>query len=90
MTSQTLTEHVCRIAEVIWGEHWRPQASDALDVDMRTLQHIKNAEKSGEESLHSGDVLARLEEFTVRVLKMVGSAHAALGGSGEANQSRIK
>lgn len=79
MKTPTLTENVCRISEQIWGEHWCPQVSDALDIDMRTLQRIKSAGKAGEDSLDSGDAFAAIEEFTVRVLKMVGAAHATLG-----------
>lgn len=90
MKTQTLTEHVCRIAEEIWGDYWCQQASEALDIDMRTLQRIKSAEKAGEESLHSGDALAAIEEFTVRVLKMVGAAHATLAREDEPPQPRIK
>jgi hypothetical protein len=80
MATQTTTAHVCRIVETIWGEHWRQPASDALDIDIRTLQRIENADQSGEESPDTGDVLAAIEDFTVRVLKMVGAAHATLGG----------
>ena len=79
MTTQTTTAHVCRIVEAIWGEHWCQPASDALDIDMRTLQRIRNADRSGQESPETGDALAAIEEFTVRVLRMVGAAHATLG-----------
>ena len=83
MTTQTLTAHVCRIAEAIWGDYWYQQASEALDIDIKTMQSIKSAQNAGEESLHSGDALAAIEEFTVRVLKMVGAAHATLGAGGD-------
>ena len=76
MKAQTLTENVCRISEEIWGEHWCPQASDALDIDMRTLQRIKSAGQAGEEIPLSADAFAAIQEFTVKVLKMVAAAQA--------------
>jgi hypothetical protein len=90
MKTKTLTEHVCRISEEIWGEQWCPQASDALDIDIRTLKSIRSAAQSGEESLSSGDAFARIEEFTVRILKMVGAAHATLGADDGPAEPPIK
>jgi hypothetical protein len=78
MPAPTTTAHVCRIVETLWGEHWRQPASDALDIDVATLQRVRLADQAGEDCPETGDVLAALEEFTVRVLKMVAAAHATL------------
>jgi hypothetical protein len=76
MKAQTLTANVCRISEEIWGEHWCAQASDALDIDMRTLQRIKGAGQTGEDLPISAEAFAAIQDFTVKVLKMVAGAQA--------------
>ena len=75
------TESVCAKAQALWGDDWPRPASDALRVNVRTLQRIWSAGRDGLEYEAAGGVLRAIEELLIEVSAICGRGKPVGGRS---------